>query len=99
MVETRAQAMANERMDKLEESMQTLHIQLSGLCSMVESIILKGKEQAHEETYNGNGHNEVESSHSPHVWHTHQQPSQRPPKLDMHKFDGSHRSAWIAQME
>ena len=26
-------------------------------------------------------------------------PSQRPPKLDMHKFDGSHPVAWIAQME
>jgi len=99
MVETRAQAMANERMDKLEESMQTLLIQLNGLCSQVEKIIPKGKEQAHEEAYNGNGYNEGESSHSPHVWHTHQQPSQRPPKLDRHEFDGSHPSAWIAQME
>jgi len=67
MVETRAQAMANERMDKLEESMQTLHIQLNGLCSLVESIIPKGKEPTHKEAYNGNGHHEGESSHSPHV--------------------------------
>jgi len=44
MVETRAQAMANERMDKLEESVQTLHTQLSGLCNMVEKIISKGKD-------------------------------------------------------
>ena len=99
MVETRAQAMANERMDKLEESVQNLHIQLTGLCSMVEKIVPKGKEQAHEEAYNGNGHNEGESSHSPHVWHTHPPPSQRPPKLDVHKFDNSHPSAWLAQME
>ena len=66
---------------------------------MIEQLIPKGKEQAHEEAYNGNEHNEGESSHSLHVWHTHQPPSQRPPKLDMHKFDGSHPSAWIAQME
>ena len=99
MVETRAQAMANERMEKLEESMHNLHLQLTGLCSMVEKIVPKGKEQAHEEAYNGNEHNEGESSHSPHVWHTHSPPSQRPPKLDMHKFDGSHTSAWLAQME
>ena len=99
MVETRAQVMANERMDKLEESMQTVLVQLNRLNSLVEGMIQKGKEQAHEEVYNGNGHNEGESRHSPHVWHTHQQPCQRPPKLDMHKFDGSHPSAWIAQME
>jgi len=99
MVETRAQAMANERMDKLEESMQTLQSQLKGLCSQVEKIIPKDKEKAHEEVYNGNGYHEGESSLSPHIWHTHQQPSQRPPKLDMHKFDGSHPSAWIAKME
>jgi hypothetical protein len=76
MVETRAQAMANERMDKLEESVQNLHLQLTGLYSMVEKIAQKGKEQAHEEAYNGHEHNEGESSHSPHVWHTHPQPSQ-----------------------
>lgn len=56
-------------------------------------------EQAHEEVYNGNEYHEGESSHAPHVWHTHPPPSQRPPKLDMHKFDGSHPSAWIAQMQ
>ena len=59
----------------------------------------KGKEQAHEEGYNGYEGIYGESSHSPHVWHTHPPPSQRPPKLDMHKFDGSHTSAWLAQME
>eukprot|EP00253_Pinus_taeda_P001660 PITA_01660 len=91
--------MANERMDKLEESVHNLHLQLTGLSSMVEKIVPKGKEQAHEEAYNGHEHNEGESSHSPQVWHTHTPPSQRPPKLDMHKFDGSHSSAWIAQME
>eukprot|EP00253_Pinus_taeda_P031748 PITA_31748 len=59
----------------------------------------KGKEQAHEEVYNGHECNDGESSHSPHVWHTHPPPSQQPPKLDMHKFDGSHTSAWLAQIE
>ena len=97
MVETRAQAMANERMDKLEESMHTLSLQPNGLCSQVAQLISKDKEQAHAEAYNGKGYNEAESSHYPHVWHTHQPPSQRPPKLDMHKFDGTHPVAWIAQ--
>ena len=99
MVETRAQAMANERMDKLEESLQSLHIQFDRLNSLITSIILKGKEAAHEEAYNDNGHSEGESSHSPHIWRTHQQSLQWPPKLDMHKFDGSHPAAWIEQME
>ena len=76
MVETRAQAMANERMGKLEESMQTLTIQINGLCIQVQQLIPKGKEQAHEEAYNGHEYNEGESSHSPHVWHTHPPPIQ-----------------------
>ena len=63
MVETRAQAMANERMDKLEQSLQSLQIQLDRLTS----IIPKGKEEAHEEAYIGNGHREGESSHSLHL--------------------------------
>jgi len=95
MVETRAQAMANERIEKLELTLQSIQSQLDRLSS----LISKGKEEAHEEAYNGNGHSEDESSHSPHVWGTHQQSRQRPPKLDMHKFDGSHLTAWIAQME
>eukprot|EP00253_Pinus_taeda_P005714 PITA_05714 len=91
--------MANERMDKLDESVHNLNLHITRLLSMVDKIVLKGKEHAHEEEYNGHEHNEGESSHSPHVWHTHPQPSQRHPKLDMHKFDSSHLSAWIAQME
>eukprot|EP00253_Pinus_taeda_P023718 PITA_23718 len=91
--------MANERMDKLEESVHNLDLQVTRLLSMVDKIVLKGKEHAHEEEYNGHEHNEGDSSHSHHVWHTHPQPSQRPPKLDMHKFESSHPSTWIAQME
>ena len=67
--------MANERIDKFEESMHSLTLQLNGLSSQVVQLILKDKEQAHEEAYNGNGYNEGESSHSPHVWHTHQPPN------------------------
>jgi len=67
MVETRAQAMANERLDKLEENMKTLSLQLTDLCSQVGQLIPKDKEQAHEETYNVNEYNEGESSHSAHV--------------------------------
>jgi len=95
MVETRAQAMANERIDKLELTLQSIQSQLD----ILSILISKGKEEAHEEAYNGNGNREGESSHSPHVWGTHKQSRQWPPKLDMHKFDGSHPTTWIAQME
>ena len=73
MVETRAQAMANERMDKLEESLQSLHIQRDQLNSLIPSIIPTSKEEAHEEAYIGNGHSEGASSHSPHIGGPHQQ--------------------------
>eukprot|EP00253_Pinus_taeda_P035006 PITA_35006 len=40
------------------------------------------------------------SPYSPRLWAPQKQQSRsRPPKLDMHKFDGSHPMAWIAQME
>eukprot|EP00253_Pinus_taeda_P036279 PITA_36279 len=111
--------MANERMGKLEETVNQIQTQLSrlGMDSMnttlkgviiqleklqgkgKEDFMSNGKEQAHEEGYNGPEGIYGESSHSPHVWHTHPPPSQQPPQLDMHKFDGSHASAWLAQMD
>eukprot|EP00253_Pinus_taeda_P019071 PITA_19071 len=111
--------MANERMEKLEETVNQIQTQLSRLDLDSMNTMLKGvsiqleklqgkgkedfmsndKEQAHEEWHNGHEGIYDESSHSPHVWHTHPPPSQSPPKLDMHKFDGSHTSAWIAQMD
>eukprot|EP00253_Pinus_taeda_P003142 PITA_03142 len=91
--------MANERMDKLEENVNSIQIEIRRLSLQIQQFLSKGKEKAHEEVYNGHEYNDSESSHSPHVWHTHPPPSQRPPKLDMHKFDGSHTSAWLAKME
>eukprot|EP00253_Pinus_taeda_P004829 PITA_04829 len=111
--------MANERMDKLEETVNKIQTQLdkinldnmnnllTGMSLQLEKLqgkgkedfMSNGKEQAHEEGYNGYEGINGESSHSPHVWHTHPPPSQRPPKLDMHKFDGSHPAAWLAQMD
>eukprot|EP00253_Pinus_taeda_P017771 PITA_17771 len=76
-------------------SMQLQNVQAKGK----EDLMSDGKDQAHEEGYNGHEGIYGESSQSPHVWHTHPPPSQRPLKLDMHKFDGSHTSAWLAQME
>eukprot|EP00253_Pinus_taeda_P012384 PITA_12384 len=91
--------MANERMDKLEQILQSIQFQLDNLTVLVLNAIQKGKEVAHEEENMGNGHSEGESSHSPHLWGSQKQQSRpRPPKLDMHKFDGSHLAAWIAQM-
>eukprot|EP00253_Pinus_taeda_P004919 PITA_04919 len=111
--------MANERMDKLEETVNDIQTQLSrldldrmnqelrGVIIQLQKLQGKGKEdlmsnskeQDHEEGYNGHEGIYGESSHSPHVWHTHPPPSQRPPKLDMHKFDGSHAAAWLAQID
>ena len=113
MVATRAQAMANERMDKLEETVNKIHTQLdkidlnkmnqllTGMSLQLqklqgedkEDLRSNGKEQAHEEGYNGYEGIYGESSHSHHDWHTHSPRNQRLPKLDMHKFDGSHPAA------
>ena len=96
MVATRAQAMANERMDKLEETVNKIQTQLdkinldnrNNLLTRMslqleklqgkgkEDLMSNGKEQAHEEGYNGHEGIYGESSHSPHVWHTHPPPSQ-----------------------
>ncbi len=87
MVATRAQAMANERMDKLEERVKKIHTQLdkidlNNMTQLLQGMSLQlqklqgegkedlrsnGKEQAHEEGYNGHEGNYGESSHSPHV--------------------------------
>ena len=67
MVETRAQAMANERLDKLETNMNELKNTLDDLSNMVRQAFVKGKEPALEDHYNDH---EGESSHSPHAWHT-----------------------------
>eukprot|EP00253_Pinus_taeda_P003780 PITA_03780 len=94
--------MANERLDKLETNMRELKSTLDDLANMVWQAFVKGKEPALEDHYNDH---EGESSHSPHAWRTHPAPnrdlplSQRPPKLDMQKFDGSNPSAGLAQME
>ena len=119
MVATRAQAMANERMDKLEETVNKIHTQLDkidldNMEKLLKGVSLQlqkwqgegkeelrsnGKEQVHEEGYNGYEGIYGESSHSPHFWHTHPPPNQQLPKLDMHKFDGSHPAAWLSQMD
>eukprot|EP00253_Pinus_taeda_P028301 PITA_28301 len=87
--------MANERMDKLEETVNQIQTQLSILDLDSMNTILKGvsiqleklqgkgkedfmsndKEQAHEEGYNGHEGIYGESSHSPHIWHTHSPPN------------------------
>eukprot|EP00253_Pinus_taeda_P036679 PITA_36679 len=92
--------MTNERMDKLERMLQSIQFQLDNILILAPDAVQKGKEVAHEEENIGNGHREGESSHSPHLWGSPKQQSRpRPPKLDMHKFHGSHPTSWIAQME
>lgn len=63
MVETRAQAMANEKIDKLEQSLKDIQDQLDKLTN----ALSKGKAEAHEELYIGNEHSEGESSYSLHL--------------------------------
>lgn len=87
--------MANEKIDKLERSLKEIQDQLV----TITNTLSKGKAEARKEVYIGNEHSEGESSHSLHLWGTHQQSRPRPPKLDMHKFDGSNSIAWVAQME
>ena len=99
MVATRAQAMANKRMDKLEENVKDIQTELRRLSLQILQFLSKGKEQAHKEVHNGHEYNDGESSHSPHDWHTHSPCNQWLPKLDMHKFDGSHPAAWLSQMD
>ena len=83
MIETRAQAMANERIDKIEEHVHSLQsvvklieLEIKGISNQIADALPKGKEPAHEEAYNGHEYHEGESSHSQHVWHTHPPPSQ-----------------------
>ena len=91
MVQTRAQEMANERMESLETSLKDVVSQLKEL----NATLSKGKAEAYISTE----HCEGESSQSLHLFGTHQQSHPWPPKLDMYKFDGSHPAAWITQME
>ena len=95
MVETRAQAMANERIDNLESQLKDVKLQLKNL----NETFSKVKVEECTEAYIGNENIKGESSQSLHLFGTHQQSHPRPPKLDMYKFDGSHSVAWIAQMD
>ena len=76
MVSTRAQAMANKRLDKLETNMSELNTKFDKLSSMVQQALDKGKEPALEDHYNDH---EGESSHSPHAWRTHPPPNRNLP--------------------
>lgn len=87
--------MANERMESLEITLKDVVSQLKEL----NATLSKGKAEAREEAYIGTKHSVGESSQSLHLFGTHQKSHPRPPKLDMYKFDGSHLTAWIAQME
>eukprot|EP00253_Pinus_taeda_P036412 PITA_36412 len=87
--------MANERIDKLESTLN----EVVSLLQNLNTTLSKGKVEAREEAGIGSEESEGESSQSLHLFGTHQQSPLRPPKLDMYKFDGSHPTAWITQME
>ena len=54
MVETRAQSMANERMENLEASLKNIQDQLMKITTTLST----GKAEAREEAYIGNEHSE-----------------------------------------
>ena len=95
MVQTRAQDMTNEKIDTLEQNLDALMKQIQTLADS----LTKGKSGEQSEAYAFNENLEGESSHSLHFYGNHQQSQLRPPKLDMYKFDGSHPTIWLAQME
>ena len=95
MVQTRAQAMANEKIDTLEQKLEALMKQIQTLAN----TITNGKSGEQSEAYAFNENLEGESSHSLHFYGNHQQSQLRPPNMDMYKFDGSHLATWLAQME
>jgi len=68
MVETRTQAMANEKMESLENKLEELarHIQI------LNDTFTKGKSAAQSEAYAFNEDYEGESSHSLHFHENHQ---------------------------
>lgn len=95
MVQTSAQAMANEKIDSLETKLDEV---LSSLKTLADTLA-KGKSKECVEAYVFNENMEGESSHSFHLFGNHQQSQTRPPKLNMYKFDGFHSTTWLAQME
>ena len=68
MVQTRAQAMANEKIDTLEQKLDELTKQIQSLSD----TITKGKLGLQLEAYAFNENSEGESSHSLHLFGNHQ---------------------------
>jgi len=92
MVQTRAQAMANGRIDNLESQLKDVMLQQKNL----NETLSKGKVEERAEAYIGNENIKGESSQTLDLFGTHQHSHPRLPKLDMYKFYGSHLAAWIA---
>eukprot|EP00253_Pinus_taeda_P014055 PITA_14055 len=63
-------------LDRMNRELSGLTIQLQKLQEKgKENLMSNSKEKAHEEGYNGHEGIYDESSHSPHVWHTHPPPN------------------------
>jgi len=92
MVETRAQTMANEKIEAIEKKLGWLVDQMKTLID----TIIKGKLALQLEEYGFNENLEGEFSHHLHFHEIHQHSHPRPPKLDMYKFDGSNMEIWFA---
>jgi len=95
MVETRAQAMANEKIETIEKKLSELMMQIQTL----QDTVTKGKSALQSKAYAFNEDHEGEYSHHLHFHGNDQHSHPRPPKLDMYKFDGSNPSIWVSQME
>ena len=86
MVETRAQVMANENIEKIETTLDSFKEQLNSISKMLEQFT-KENDRYHSEVPSIDEHLEGESSHHIHFHGNHQHSHPRPPKLDMYKFE------------
>ena len=88
MVETRAQVMANEKIERLEPRLDEFKDQLDNLAKAL-ALFTNRMSGSHQEEHSIAEHLEGESSHHIHFHGNHQHSQSRPPKLDMYKFDVS----------
>ena len=98
MVETRAQVMANQKIERLETRLDAFKEQLENITKLLEQFT-KSMMGYHQEAHSIDEHLEGESSHHIHFHGNHQHSHPRLPKLDMQKFDGSNLAVWVAQIE
>ncbi len=98
MLETRAQAMANKKIENLEKKLAYFQILVDQMQKFMDAF-KRISSWLHSEAHGFNEDHEGGSSHHIHFHGNHQHSHPRPPMLDMYKFDGSNLAVWVAQMD